>query len=91
MSARNGSSDIEAAFSAGAAEGSPIRPSERAASRRTSEGSFSLLRVAMSAAVPARLLIFPRATAVARSTNTFGFFVDDSGLIGTFLDSLVID
>ena len=43
--------------SCGTADGSPIRPSERAASRRTSEGSFSLFKAEIRAAVPARLLI----------------------------------
>ena len=57
ISERKGSADADAALNAGAADGSPIIPSDRAASRRTSLGSFSFRKAEINAAVPARLLI----------------------------------
>src|SRR5205085_4191480 len=71
MRDRKGSRAVRTERRAGAAAGSPMRPSERAASRRTSSPAPSSVSVATSAGTPARLPIWPSETAAARRTNSF--------------------
>lgn len=71
MRARYGSRAVSTPRNAGIAVGSPIIPSARAASRRTSSPAPGRARTAISVGTAARLPICPSERAAERRTNSF--------------------